>query len=134
MSPVCLLSISPSLPAFSRLSFLILQLHTRAHTSVCLRARREKTHISSCSPSCSRPGLFPLIRLLVTPTRAHKRTCRGSKNDVASSTQLPSQLNAFPPFLKLLVLMSVSSLILFLFIFFSYVFYFLLTCQGGKQW
>lgn len=60
--------------------------HMRAHE----RARGEKTRISSCSPSCSRPGLFPLIRLLVTPTRAHKRTCRGSKNDVASSTQLLS--------------------------------------------
>lgn len=104
MSSIYLLSISPSLAAFSCLSFLILQLHTRGVHAVCTRVRscshvcREKTHISPCSPSCSRPGLFPLIRLLVTPTRSHKRTCRGSKNDVASSTQLPSELNAFPPF------------------------------------
>ena len=68
------------LPVFdcsqSPISFLILQFHCCSfNTPHLLFLHHPQPSTSfSCSPPCSRPGLFPLIRLSVTHTHTHTHT------------------------------------------------------------
>lgn len=83
------------LPVFacsqSPISFLILQFHCCSFNTPHLPFLHhpQPSTSFSCSPPCSRPGLFPLIRLSVTHTHtlhSHTHTCRGRDNGVALPT------------------------------------------------
>lgn len=82
ISSVCLSSISQSLVASSPL-FLFLSFNF----TVAFPSHHPPfpSTSSSCSPPCSRPGLFLLIRLSVTPTRSrtHAHARRETDNDIA---------------------------------------------------
>lgn len=89
------LSIVPSLPV-SPLLFIFLPFNFTVAFLLPLLQSPPPSTFSSCSQPCSRPGLFPLIRLSVAPTHTHTHTHTRADNSVVLPTA--SQLAAIPLF------------------------------------